>query len=91
MRNLTREGTLIGAPPAETGSVGRRFTVAFVGVVTLFLVVFAAIVIFLNIRKIDGDLRDLLDSTAKLAQTTLAVPLWAVDHGPRRHARALCR
>lgn len=73
------ESNPAGAQAAGTASVGKRFTATFVGVTTLFLVAFAAVVIHLNIRKIDGDLRGLLDSTAKLAQTSLAVPLWNVD------------
>jgi hypothetical protein len=38
------------------------------------LVAFAAIVIVVNVRKIDADLKDLLDDAARLSQVSLAVP-----------------
>ena len=65
--------------PARTRSVSNRFTVAFIGVVTLLLVAFAVVVIVVNVRKIDADLRDLLDDAARLAQVTLPIPLWNLD------------
>ena len=66
-------------PPARTRSVSKRFTVAFIGVITLLLVAFAVVVIVGNVRKIDADLRDLLDDAARLAQVTLPIPLWNLD------------
>ena len=47
--------------------------------VTLLLVGFAAVAILINVRKIDADLQDRLDNAAKLAQVTLALPLWNLD------------
>src|SRR5499427_614115 len=77
---------MIGATdPAATAtrekdrSVSKRFTSAFIGVVTLLLVAFAAIVIVLNVRKMDAELRDLLDDLARLSQISLAVPVWNLD------------
>ncbi|HET6381196.1 MAG TPA: histidine kinase dimerization/phospho-acceptor domain-containing protein, partial [candidate division Zixibacteria bacterium] len=66
-----------GRPP--TRSVSTRFTAALVGVVTLLLVAFAAIVIAVRVRQIDADLNDLLDDASGLAQVSLAVPLWNLD------------
>jgi signal transduction histidine kinase/CheY-like chemotaxis protein len=67
------------ARSASTQSISKRFTTAFIGVVTLLLVAFATVVIAVNMRKIDRDLQELLDNAAKLAQVSLAVPLWNVD------------
>jgi len=66
-------------PSSKTYSIGKRFTYALIGVVTLVLVGFAAVAIFINVRKIDADLRDRLDNGAKLAQVSLALPLWNLD------------
>jgi signal transduction histidine kinase/DNA-binding response OmpR family regulator/HAMP domain-containing protein len=71
-----------GAPQADSGSTRRistRFTAALIGVVTVLLVGFAAIVIATNVRKIDAALRDLLDDAARLTQVSSAVPLWNLD------------
>ncbi len=70
-------GRLSGRPP--TRSVSTRFTAALIGVVTLLLVAFAAVVIAVNVRQIDAELNDLLDDASGLAQVSLAVPLWNLD------------
>jgi len=66
-------------PSSKTYSIGKRFTYALIGVVTLVLVGFAAVATFINVRKMDADLRDRLDNAAKLAQVTVALPLWNLD------------
>ena len=66
-------------PSGGTHSVSKRFTIAFIGVVTVLLVGFAAVVIVFNVRKIDADLQDLLNDSARLAQATVPVPLWNLD------------
>jgi signal transduction histidine kinase/CheY-like chemotaxis protein/HAMP domain-containing protein len=73
--NARRSGTR----PPRTRSVSKRFTAALIGVVTVLLVGFAAIVIAINVRKIDATLRDLLDDAARLTQVSSAVPLWNLD------------
>jgi signal transduction histidine kinase/CheY-like chemotaxis protein len=60
-------------------SVSKRFTYALIGVVTLLLMGFAAVAVLVNVRKIDADLQDRLDNAAKLAQVTVALPLWNID------------
>jgi signal transduction histidine kinase/DNA-binding response OmpR family regulator len=65
--------------PHKNYSVSKRFTYALIGVVTLLLVGFAAVAILINVRKIDADLQDRLDNAAKLAQVTVALPLWNLD------------
>jgi signal transduction histidine kinase/DNA-binding response OmpR family regulator/HAMP domain-containing protein len=67
------------AGAARPRSLSTRFTAALIGVVTILLVAFAAIVIAINVRKIDASLRDLLDDAARLTQVSSAVPLWNLD------------
>jgi hypothetical protein len=66
---------------SKAHSISKRFTYALIGVVTLLLIGFAAVAILINIRKIDADLRDRLDNAVKLAQVSLASPLWNLDDG----------
>jgi len=66
-------------PPSKNYSISKRFTYALIGVVILLLLVFAAVAIFINIRRIDADLRDRLDNAVKVAQVSLALPLWNLD------------
>jgi hypothetical protein len=63
----------------RTRSVSKRFTSAFIAVVTVLLVGFAAVVIVVNVRKVDADLKELLDDVARLAQVSLPVPVWNLD------------
>ena len=65
--------------PSKDRSISKRFTYALISVVTLLLMGFAAVAILINVRKIDADLQDRLDNAAKLAQVTLALPLWNLD------------
>lgn len=70
---------------SKRSSISKRFTYALIGVVTLLLVAFATVAIFINIRRIDTDLQNRLDNTAKLAQVSLAVPLWNLDDNTLNH------
>jgi signal transduction histidine kinase/DNA-binding response OmpR family regulator/HAMP domain-containing protein len=72
-------GSPAGSGAAPTRSVSKRFTSALIGVVAGLLVVFAGVVIAVNVRKIDRDLQELLNNAARLAQVSLAVPLWNLD------------
>jgi signal transduction histidine kinase/CheY-like chemotaxis protein len=63
----------------KTHSLSKRFTYALIGVVTLILTGFATVAMLFNIRKIESDLQNRLDNAAKLAQVSLAVPLWNLD------------
>ena len=76
---MTAANSTIVVRPDRTRSVSKRFTSAFIGVVTLLLVAFAAIVIVVNVRKIDAELKDLLEDLARLSQVSLAVPVWNLD------------
>ena len=63
----------------RTRSLGKRFTTAVIAVVTVLLVGFAAVVIGINVRKIDAELRDALDDAVRLAQVSLPMPVWNLD------------
>ena len=67
------------ATPRASHSVSTRFTLALIAVVTVLLVGFAAVVVAVNVRKIDADLQELLDDVARLAQVSLPVPVWNLD------------
>jgi signal transduction histidine kinase/CheY-like chemotaxis protein len=65
--------------PSETHSISKRFTYALIGVVTLLLIAFAVIAVLFNVKRLDADLEAGLNNTAKIAQISLAVPLWNLD------------
>ncbi len=60
-------------------SISRRFTYALIGVVTLVLIVFATVAIFLDITMSESELETRLDDAIHLAQVSLATPLWNLD------------
>jgi signal transduction histidine kinase len=61
-------------------SVSRRFSFAFVGVVTLVLLVFAIMAIILDSAKVNADLEKQLDNALKLSSVSLPTPLWNLDN-----------
>jgi len=61
-------------------SISRRFSYAFIGVVTVILLTFAAIAIFVDSARIDSELEKRLDSTLKLSTVSLPTPLWNLDN-----------
>ena len=70
-----------GAPSTRRfRSLSRRFSYALIGVVTLMLVGFAAFAIFFNVSKTEGELEERLDNSLKLAEISLPLPLWNIDH-----------
>ncbi|UCF00917.1 MAG: GAF domain-containing protein [Deltaproteobacteria bacterium] len=67
-------------PSPKVSSISRRFSYALIGVVTLMLVSFAAFAIFFNVSKMEGELQQRLNNSLELAQISLPIPLWNVDH-----------
>ena len=61
-------------------SVSRRFSFAFIGVVTLVLLVFAVMAIILDSAKVNADLEKQLDNALKLSSVSLPTPLWNLDN-----------
>ncbi|MFQ5804605.1 MAG: HAMP domain-containing protein, partial [Candidatus Methylomirabilales bacterium] len=60
-------------------SISRRFSYALVGVVTLLLVAFASVAIFINITRLNTELENRLDNALHLARISLPKPLWNLD------------
>ena len=67
-------------PSPKVSSISRRFSYALIGVVTLTWVGFAAFAIFFNVSKMEGELEQRLNNSMELAQISLPIPLWNVDH-----------
>ena len=66
------KNTTLQEQPIISSSISKRFTYALIGVVTLLLIGFATVVIFINVRRVDADLKNRLDNAVKLAQVSLA-------------------
>ncbi|NIM99309.1 MAG: GAF domain-containing protein, partial [candidate division Zixibacteria bacterium] len=67
-------------PSPRTSGISRRFSYAFIGVVTLILLLFAAIAIFVNTARINAELEKRLDNALKLSYIGLPAPLWNLDN-----------
>jgi hypothetical protein len=61
-------------------SISHRFSYTLIGVITLLLIIFAAVVIFVDINKIENELETRLDNAIEFAQNSLATPLWNLDN-----------
>jgi hypothetical protein len=64
----------------KVSSISHRFSYALIGVITLLLIVFAAVVILFDVNKIENELEMRLDNAIKFAQNSLATPLWNLDY-----------
>jgi signal transduction histidine kinase len=67
-------------PTAKIRSVSRRFSYAFIGVVTFILILFAGTAIFINSARINAELEKRLDNALKLSYISLPAPLWNLDN-----------
>jgi len=74
-----RKATLLKTSP-KVSSISRRFSYALIGVVTLLLITFAAVVILLSINKIEREMETRLDNAIEFAQNSLPTPLWNLDY-----------
>ncbi|MGW8185780.1 MAG: ATP-binding protein [Desulfobacterales bacterium] len=61
-------------------SISRRFSYLLIGIVTILLMVFSAIVVSYHIRVIDADLNTRLENAISFAQKSLPTPLWNLDY-----------
>jgi hypothetical protein len=59
----------------QVRSISQLFSYALIGVITLILIVFAAVVIFFDINKIENELETRIDNAIEFAQNSLAIPL----------------
>jgi signal transduction histidine kinase/HAMP domain-containing protein len=60
-------------------SISRRFSYLLIGIVTILLLVFSAIVVSYHIRVIDADLNTSLEGAISFAKKSLSKPLWNLD------------
>ena len=60
--------------------MSRRFSSAFIGVVTLLLFSFAGIAIYVDSARINSDLEKRLENALQLAYISLPTPLWNLDN-----------
>jgi len=74
-----RKASLLRTSP-KVSSISRRFSYALIGVVTLLLITFAAVVILLGINKIQREMETRLDNAIEFAQNSLPTPLWNLDY-----------
>jgi signal transduction histidine kinase/DNA-binding response OmpR family regulator/HAMP domain-containing protein len=72
--------TSVSTPAPKVQSISRRFSYAFVGVVTILLLGFAAIAIFVNITRIEAGLENTVENALKLSHISLPAPLWKLDN-----------
>ena len=61
-------------------SISRRFSYLLIGIVTLLLLVFSAIVVSYHIRVMNTDLDTRLESAISFVQKSLPKPLWNLDY-----------
>ena len=74
------ENTTTQQPASKSHSIHRRFSRAFIGIVTLFLLVFATIAIFIHVTKLENELKKSLDNVVELSKISLPTPLWNLDN-----------
>jgi signal transduction histidine kinase len=72
---LPMTDTQSATPSPKTRTVSRVFSYAFIGILTLILIAFAAVGIVFNTILIEGELDTRLDNVMKLARTSLPAPV----------------
>lgn len=70
--------------PRPFYSIGRRFSYWLIGVVTLILCCFAALVSVVTVSRIEAEAQAHLDNALRNTATSLAEPLWNVDYETTR-------
>lgn len=71
------EGEVMQQP--TTISIGKRFSIAFIGVVSLIMFFFAGIAMYVDNSTINSALEKRLDNAIKIATISLPTPLWNLD------------
>ncbi len=64
----------------KINSISRRFSYALIGILTLLLIAFAAVVIIVDINRIESEMQKRLDNAIMFAQNSLPTPLWNMDY-----------
>src|SRR5215831_14506432 len=79
IRSFCMRSATLESSSQKSYSIGRRFSYALIGVVTLILFSFATIAIFNNISRASAELEKRLDNVSSLAKTSLSTFLWNFD------------
>ena len=64
----------------KVSSISHRFSYALIGIITLLLIAFAAVVIFFDISSIEREMEKRLDNAIRFAENSLSIPLWNMDY-----------
>ena len=64
----------------KVSSISHRFSYALIGIITLLLIAFAAVVIFFDINSIEREMEKRLDNAIMFAENSLPIPLWNMDY-----------
>ena len=64
----------------KVNSISRRFSYTLIGILTVLLIAFAAVVIFFDINRIEREMEKRLDNAIMFAQNSLPIPLWNMDY-----------
>ncbi|MGD8961593.1 MAG: ATP-binding protein [Desulfobacterales bacterium] len=64
----------------KVNSISRRFSYTLISILTLLLIAFAAVVIIVDINRIESEMQKRLDNAIKFAQNSLPTPLWNMDY-----------
>jgi signal transduction histidine kinase len=64
----------------QVNSISRRFSYTLIGILTLLLIAFAAVVIIVDINRIESEMQKRLDNAIMFAQNSLPTPLWNMDY-----------
>jgi signal transduction histidine kinase len=64
----------------KVSSISQRFSYALIGIITLLLIAFAAVVIFFGINSIEREMEKRLDNAIMFAENSLSIPLWNMDY-----------
>jgi signal transduction histidine kinase len=64
----------------KVSSISRRFSYTLISILTLLLIAFAAVVIIVDINRIESEMQKRLDNAIIFAQNSLPTPLWNMDY-----------
>jgi signal transduction histidine kinase/HAMP domain-containing protein len=64
----------------KVNSISRRFSYTLIGILTVLLIAFAAVVILFDINRIEKEMEKRLDNAIMFAQNSLPIPLWNMDY-----------
>lgn len=67
-------------PVSKVHSIHRRFSRAFIGIVTLILLAFAVVAILINVTRLETKLQKSLETIVELSKISLPTPLWNLDN-----------